>query len=240
MRYEFKVPESVTGPITITAKVNYRRFNQHFIDFGMGKHYEMPVVEIASRTRSFALGANRATPPDPQDNPDWMRWNNYGIGLLDAQQYAESASAFEHVAEIRPDYADAYTNIAIADFSWQRYDDSRSNLEHALKLNQRNARALYYLALVDRVQNHLDAAVADLRGVIAEFPLSRDAHRELGFSLYQQLSNTSEARAEYLKSCNPSDPRRSGSPLHSFGRLPATWNERCGWPRGGNLRRSKG
>ena len=57
-----------------------------------------------------------------------MRWNNYGIGLLDAQQYAESARAFEHVAQLRPDYADAYTNVAIADFSWQRYDGSRTNL----------------------------------------------------------------------------------------------------------------
>ena len=90
--------------------------------------------------------------------------------------------------------------------SWQRYDDARSNLEHALKLNQRNARALYYLALVDRVQNRLDAAVADLRGVIAEFPLSRDAHRELGFSLYQQ-HKYDEARSEYeiVQSIDPDD-----------------------------------
>ena len=123
VRYEFKVPQDATGPITITAKVNYRRFNQHFIDWVMGKHYDMPVVEIASRTRTLALGANPAAPPDPADNPEWMRWNNYGIGLLDAQQYADSARAFEQVSQLRPDYADAYTNIAIADFSWQRYDE---------------------------------------------------------------------------------------------------------------------
>ena len=124
----------------------------------MGKHYEMPVVEMASRTRTLALGPIRATPPDPADNPEWMRWNNYGIGLLDAQQYAESARAFEQVAQLRPDYADAYTNVAIADFSWQRYDRSRTNLEKALQLSPHNARALYYLALVDRIQGHPDAA----------------------------------------------------------------------------------
>jgi len=206
VRYEFKVPAGATGPIAITAKVNYRRFNQHFIDFGLGKHYEMPVVEMVSRTRTFALGPNSATAPDPQDNPDWMRWNNYGIGLLDAQQYAESANAFRHVAEMRPDYADAHTNIAIADFSWQRYDDSRTNLEQALKLAPHNARALYYLALVDRVQGRLDTAIADLREVIAQFPRSRDAHRELGFSLYQQ-HKYDEARAEYetVQSIDPDD-----------------------------------
>jgi tetratricopeptide (TPR) repeat protein len=206
VRYGFKLPANAVGPITLTAKVNYRRFNQHFMDFGLGKHYEMPVVEMASRRRVLALGANPAAAPDAQDNPDWMRWNNYGIGLLDAQQYADSARAFQHVVEMRPDYADAYTNVAIANYSWQRYPDSRANLERALQLSPHNARALYYLALIDRVQGQLDAAVADLREVIAEFPRSRDAHRELGYSLYQQ-HNYSEARTEYeiVQSIDPDD-----------------------------------
>jgi hypothetical protein len=91
VRYQFKVPENASGPITITAKVNYRRFNQHFIDFGLGKHYQPPEVEMASRTRTLAIGAQSRDAARFRDNPEWMRWNNYGIGLLDAQQYAESA-----------------------------------------------------------------------------------------------------------------------------------------------------
>ncbi len=204
--YQFKVPADAKGPITVTAKVNYRRFDQHFMDFAMGKHYEEPVVEMASRTRTFNLGDNPATAPDPQDNKEWMRWNNYGIAMLDAQQYAESVHAFERVAKLRPDYADAFTNIAIANFSWQRYDDSRTLLNQALKLSPHNARALYYLALVERNQGNLDAAITDLREVITQFPRSRDAHRELGFSLYQQRKYD-EARVEYetLQSIDPDD-----------------------------------
>ncbi len=206
VRYEFKVPADAAGPITVTARVNYRRFNQRFIDYEMGQHFGLPVAEIASRTRTLALGANPATAPDPEDNKEWMRWNNYGIGLLDAQQYAASAEAFARVAELRPDYADAYTNVAIADFQWERYDDARSSLEKALQLAPHNARALYYLALVERTQGHLDAAIADLREVTAQFPRSRDAHRELGFSFYQQ-HNYDEARTEYetLQSIDPDD-----------------------------------
>jgi Flp pilus assembly protein TadD len=206
VRYEFKVPQNATGPITITAKVDYRRFNQHFIDFGLGKHYEMPVVEIASRTRTFALGSNPAAPPDPVDNPLWMRWNNYGIATFDAQQYAASAHAFEQVVKLRPDYADAYTNVAIANFSWQRFDVARTNLTRALELAPHDARALYYMALVERQQGNLNAAIADLREMALEFPQSRDAHRELGFSLYQQ-HNYDEARAEYeiVQSIDPDD-----------------------------------
>jgi len=206
VRYQFKVPENASGPITVTAKVNYRRFNQHFINWVMSKHYDMPIVEMAARTRTLILGPNPAAPPDREDNPEWMRWNNYGIGLLDAQQYEQSAQAFEHVAQLRPDYPDAYTNIAIAEFSWQRYDDSRANLEKALKLAPHNARALYYLALVERIQGHPDAAIADLLEVITQFPRSRDAHRELGFSFYQQ-HKYQEARAEYetVQSIDPDD-----------------------------------
>ena len=206
VRYQFKVPSDAAGPLTITARVNYRRFNQHFIDFVFGKHYDMPIVEMASRTRTLALGSNAATPSGPVDNPEWMRWNNYGIGLLDAQQYAASAHAFEHVIQLRPDYADAYTNVAVADYSWQRYADARANLEKALRLAPHNARALYYLALVERIQGHPDAAIADLLEVITQFPRSRDAHRELGFSFYQQ-HKYEEARAEYeaVQSIDPDD-----------------------------------
>jgi len=206
VRYEFQVPADTVSPIRVTAKVNYRRFNQRFIDYGLGRHYEMPVVEMASRTRVLNLGPNPAAAPEEQDNKEWMRWNNYGIGLLDAQQYAESARAFERVSQIRPEYPDAFTNIAIANFQWERFDVARNNLEKSLKLAPRNARALYYLALVERTQGNLVAAVNDLREVTEQFPKSRDAHRELGFSLYQQ-HKYDEARTEYetLQSIDPDD-----------------------------------
>lgn len=206
VRYEFKVPADAVGPIAITAKVNYRRFNQHFMDFGMGKHYEMPVVEMAARTRTLQLGHNAAAAPEPEDNKDWMRWNNYGIAMLDALQYAESVRAFERVAAMRPDYADAFTNVAIASFQWERYDAARRSLEMALQLAPHNARALYYLALVERTQGNVEAAISDLREVTAQFPRSRDGHRELGFSFYQ-LHRYAEARTEYetLQSIDPDD-----------------------------------
>jgi Flp pilus assembly protein TadD len=205
VRYQFKVPQDATGPITVTARVNYRRFDQHFMDFGMGKHYEMPVVAMSERTRVFNLGSNPPT-IDPQDNKEWMRWNNFGIAMLDAQQYAESVRAFEHVAQLRPDYADAFTNIAIANFQWERYDASRASLNKALELSPHNSRALYYLALVERNQGQVDNAITDLREVIIKFPRSRDAHRELGFSLYQQRKYD-EARVEYetLQAIDPDD-----------------------------------
>ena len=207
VRYEFTVPKDAVGPLNVTAQINYRRFNQTFIDWAMNsRHYPEPVVNMAARTRLLNLGNNAPSAPEAKDNKEWMRWNNYGIGLLDAQQYAESADAFEHVAKLRPEYADAQTNIALANFQWERYDQAREALARALKLAPGNARALYYLALVERNQGDLDAAITDLQKVLAQFPLSRDAHRELGFSYYQQ-HKYQEARAEYeaVQGIDPDD-----------------------------------
>ncbi len=206
VRYSFHMPDAAVGPITITATVKYRRFDQHFIDFGMGKHYEQPVIDMASSSRTIAVGENRPTPPGAAENKEWMRWNNYGIALLDAQQYAASVAAFEHVAKLRPDYADAYTNQAIVEIQWEKYSEARPHLEQALTLSPGNARALYYRALVERNEGSLDAAIADLQLVVRAFPRSRDAHRELGFSFYQQHKYPM-ARAEYLEvqSIDPDD-----------------------------------
>jgi tetratricopeptide (TPR) repeat protein len=171
-----------------------------------GKHYQEPVIEMASTTRTLNAGLNAATQPLPDENPEWMRWNNYGIGLLDAQQYAASVSAFEHVAKLRPDYADAPTNIAITFIQWEKYNDAVPYLEKSLSLAKDNARALYYLALVQRNEGTVDDAIANLQKVAAQFPQSRDAHRELGFSYYQEHKyELARTEYEYVQSIDPDD-----------------------------------
>ncbi|HWZ52624.1 MAG TPA: tetratricopeptide repeat protein [Granulicella sp.] len=205
VRYAFQMP-ATGGPVSITATVKYRRFDQHFVDYTVSKHYEQPVVDMVSQTRVIMVGENAPVAPGAEENKEWMRWNNYGIALLDAQQYAASLDAFAHVAKMRPDYADAYTNMAIVQILWQRFDEARPNLERSLALAPRNARALYYRALVERNEGKLDLAITDLNEVAKSFPRSRDAHRELGYAYYQQRKYEL-ARAEYemVQGIDPDD-----------------------------------
>lgn len=207
VRYSFRMPASAAGAVTLTATVKYRRFDQHFIDFGMDKqHYDEPVVDMVSASRTIQVGENAPTAPGPNENKPWMRWNNYGIALLDAQQYAASLDAFEHVATLRPDYADVFTNMAIVEIQWERYGEARPHLAKALALDPKNVRALYYRALVERNEGKLDLAIADFNEVLNRFPRSKDAHRELGFSLYQEHKYP-EALAQYqaLQGIDPDD-----------------------------------
>jgi len=114
--------------------------------------------------------------------------------------------AYEHVAKMRPDYADAQTNLGIAYIQWEKYDQALPYLNASLVLAKENARALYYRALVERNLGEVDEAIVDLKKVAEQFPRSRDAHRELGFSYYQ-LHKYAEARAEYenLQTIDPDD-----------------------------------
>jgi Tfp pilus assembly protein PilF len=207
VRYQFAVPADVNSPITITAKVNYRHFRQSYLNNVFGKdHPAYPVVEMASRTRTLAIGDNAPTPPDPSDNADWMRWNNLGIALLDQLQYSASVQAFGEVVKLRPDYTDGYTNIALTEIEWEKFVSARMAIDKALSLNPTSARALYYRALIERRAGQSDAELADLIEVSRQFPQSRDARRELGITYFQRDDDENAMQQfQALEAIDPDD-----------------------------------
>ncbi len=207
VRYEFRIPPDAKGPLSITAQVNYRHLRQSYLNNVFGADHPLyPVIEIASRRRELNLGANQPTPAAANDNEDWMRWNNLGIGFLDQLQYSDAVDAFEHVLKLRPDYDDGYVNVGLTYIEWEKYSLARPALEKALQFHPDYARALYYLALVERREAHPEAEVADLQKVVEQYPQSRDARRELGIAYYQQ-HRTEDAMAQFeaLQAIDPDD-----------------------------------
>jgi len=207
VRYEFRIPAGTTGPLTITARVNYRHFRQSYLNNVFGPDHPLyPVVEIASRTRTLHLDSNQPTAPETSDNPDWMRWNNLGIGFLDQQQYSDAIDAFQQVLNLRPDYDDGYVNLGLTYIEWEKYSLARAPLERAMELHPDYARALYYLALVERREGHPEAEVADLQKLVERYPESRDARRELGIAYYQEhRADQAIAQFQALQAIDPDD-----------------------------------
>jgi Tfp pilus assembly protein PilF len=207
VRYRFHVPAEVSGPLTMTAAVEYRHLRQSYLNNVFGPDHPLyPVIEIASRTRTLRVGENQPEAPLANDNADWMRWNNLGIAYLDELQYGEAKRAFEEVVKLRPDYKDGWVNVGLNFIEWEKYGEARAPLEKALSLHPKDARALYYLALVERRQRHSEAELADLQEVVAQYPQSRDARRELGISYYQQ-HRVEDAMGQFkaLQAIDPDD-----------------------------------
>jgi tetratricopeptide (TPR) repeat protein len=97
-------------------------------------------------------------------------------------------------------------NLGLTYIEWEKYDEARTPLEKALALRPNDARALYYLALVERRARHSDAEIADLEKVVAQYPDCRDARRELGISYYQQhRADDAIAQFKALQSIDPDD-----------------------------------
>ena len=110
------------------------------------------------------------------------------------------------MTRLRPDYKDGYINLGLTYIDWEKYDEARKPLDKALELKPNDARALYYMALVERRARHSDAEIADLEKVIAQFPDCRDARRELGISYYQQhRADDAMAQFKALQAIDPDD-----------------------------------
>jgi tetratricopeptide (TPR) repeat protein len=207
IRYQFRMPADVRGAVTVTARVNYSHLRQSYLNNIFGKdHPAYPVVEIASRSRVLKIGENEPEAADPSDNPDWMRWNDLGIALLDQFQYGESVAAFTEVIKLRHDYVDGYTNIGLTEIVWEKYGSARTAIRRALTLDPNNMRALYYDGLLQRRAGNTAQEIADFRKVVEMYPQSRDARRELGITYYQQKDERAALEQfEALQQIDPDD-----------------------------------
>jgi tetratricopeptide (TPR) repeat protein len=207
VRYQFRLPANATGAVTVTAKVNYRHLRQSYLNNIFGKdHPAYPVVEIASRNRVLKIGDNAPEADDPADNPEWMRWNNLGIALLDQFQYADAVRAFTETVRLRPTYIDAYVNIGLTEIAWEKYDSARLAIRRALVIDPNSSRAHYYDGLLQRRAGNTEQEIADFRMVVEKFPQSRDARRELGITYYQQNDNPAALEQfEALQKIDPDD-----------------------------------
>jgi lipoprotein NlpI len=212
VRYRFRIPNDAKG-VSITASVRYRRFRKSFTDWVFSDKPSspdrFPTVTLASGSFHFNTGDNAPHREEtlPDDATGLLRWNNYGIGMLDRQQYAEAVDAFKHVVEIDPKYEPGYVNVAIAEYSRGRYADALAWLGRSSALDPGDARAMYYKGLSLRWQTHYDEAIAALEPVARQYPRFRQVHQELGY-LYLIGRRYPEAKAQYetVLRIDPDDP----------------------------------
>ncbi|MGH9899504.1 MAG: tetratricopeptide repeat protein, partial [Pyrinomonadaceae bacterium] len=183
-RYEFQIPVGIeiNNAIKMKARVRYRRFTRVFSNYVLGKSVDYPIVDMASTEQILRIGENLPVSPDlKSSNPDWRRWNNYGIALLDQRQYALAADAFKQTAELDTGYRPmAIVNRAMALIELEDYDTAYSLLDQVLSANPDNYRALFQRSRILIRRGQLDTAEADLKRLLAAYPRDRMAWQQYG------------------------------------------------------------
>ena len=118
VHYEFTVPEDLTAPLDLKVSLNYRKFDTLFVNYFMGTNHKagdpfrisnsLPIRVISSDRISLPVESASAAPaPTPSAIPEWMRWNDYGIGLLnkgdkgsEKGELIQASYAFEQVERL--------------------------------------------------------------------------------------------------------------------------------------------
>jgi len=187
-RYQFRVPASMDNSgnvaLRLTARVQYRRFTRVFSDYVLGKSLDYPIVTMASAEYLMKIGDNVPVPASgiPKTAmPDWRRWNNYGIALIDQRQYPLAIDAFVRAASLDEKYRPtAQVNQAIGLIELDRYQQAAVLLDVVVKANPENMRALFQQARIFVKRGQLSEAETNLRRVLAAFPRDRLSWQQLG------------------------------------------------------------
>ncbi|MEX0915420.1 MAG: tetratricopeptide repeat protein, partial [Wenzhouxiangellaceae bacterium] len=103
LHYALELPESMPAstPVTLTARVNYRKFDTAMMRQVEGEAFErndLPVTVLGEA--QAVLGRDTAATNPGIEAPLWIRWNDYGIGLLRAGEFRQAQAAFEQVARM--------------------------------------------------------------------------------------------------------------------------------------------
>lgn len=223
-RYHFRVPTAAgTGAftsLTLRARLNYRRFIQEYTSYVLQRRGQptlnIPVVRMAeAEVKIVGPGKTTDAPPEKPDQLA-LRWNDYGIGLLEQSQYGPASEAFRRASQLQPDNPDPLVSAAIAEMKTERYGPERDQLqkarrllEQALKLAPTLARARFVYALLLRSEGKLKEASDALAGIACEYPRDREVQRQLGQTLYA-MGRIAESGAAF-ESVLRIDPNDTGA-----------------------------
>ncbi|HXH07270.1 MAG TPA: tetratricopeptide repeat protein, partial [Vicinamibacterales bacterium] len=148
---------------------------------------DLPIITLATDEVTLGVLPASAPPPAPKvvlAREDWVRWNDYGIGLLLQGDLKGAEAAFTRVTEIDPKNPDGWVNIGRARVQEGDLAGAKRVLERALALAPDLARAHYFLGRVLRGEGRLQEAADRFRRVLVQYPRDRVVRNDLGRTLF--------------------------------------------------------
>lgn len=226
VHYKLQVPEQAVGPLKVTVKVNYRKFDTEYLRIiendqtprdpklrdQDGVTNPLPITTMAEDTVMLPIAGGNPLAPDANpvpDFPEWQRWNDYGIGMLlkgkaELKQAAEAFTAVEALGRY-----DGPLNLA-------RVMVEEGDLNAATEALTRSANFdpppppwtyAWLSGVIDRQQGNLESAAESLKGVLEtkvperkfDFSLDYVVRNELGLTLLDlaQRANVMDDKGQF-------------------------------------------
>ncbi len=167
-----------------------------------------PAAPAAAAATHRAARAVSKPAPDPTDqtqaepppNPraQMIRENNFGVALMNRQQFEQALGKFQRACILAPETDTGCLNSGIALLNMQRFDEARKILEKSADRDPRNPRAWFNLGLLEKASGNADAAIADFQKVAAIDPYDADTQYFMGL-IYAQQQDYPKAIAAYQK-----------------------------------------
>jgi len=201
----FEVPAGVTEPITVEARLQYRKFDTLYMSLvaeGLGRPEltgeagvnALPIMTLASDRITFPVAAGDPVTNEPSPIPEWQRWNDYGIGLLrkggkTKGELRGAAEAFSRVEALgRPDGPLNLARVYLAQGTVE--DQAIAALARAAAFDPPapDWSVAWFTGLVNKQNGYLDEAIANFKGII-ELDDAETRRREFDFSQDYRLLN---------------------------------------------------
>jgi len=177
IHYGLTLPADLKGPVTLRARLRYRKFDSRFLRHVLGDQQavnDLPITTLAEDQLVLPVGEAQVPAGQTSPIPTWERWNDYGIGLLrkGKRELRQAEEAFARVERLQP--ADGALNLARVHFREGLLKETTRDLQRARAAQAYPWVISWYSALVDQQSGRLDSAIAHLEDLLAtRFPKAR-------------------------------------------------------------------
>jgi tetratricopeptide (TPR) repeat protein len=191
--YSFRVPEDYRGQqLTLRARLLWRKFDRAYTEFAFNNNRqgfarfdqvpELPVTEITRGEVALAVGG--ASVSGAASEADWVRFNDYGIGLLLQDDTQGAARAFATVARLVPKRLHGCRNLAKVAVRDGNLEQAYEHLEQCEKITAGDAQTAWVWGVVLQEDGRYEESALAYRRVLHDFPEDRASWRNLGRVLY--------------------------------------------------------
>ena len=139
-----------------------------------------------------------AQEPSPNPRADVIRENNFGVSLMNRQQFEKALGKFQRACILDPQTDIGCLNSGIALLNMQRFDEAREILQKSAQRDPRNPWAWFNLGLMEKAGGDADAAITDFQKVAALDPYDADTQYFLGL-IYSQQQQYDKAIAAFKR-----------------------------------------